>query len=93
MGNMRVTGHDLGGLNSALLVINSRRLTRLDHTNQIIVGAQLGNNGGDPPLAGNKLVTAWCPSEVDVLGAGAGGGDEDADAVALGADAVGELGR
>ena len=89
---MWVTGHDLGGLNSALLDINSLRLTRLDHTDQIIADAQLGNNGGAPPLAGNKLVTAWCPSEVDVLGAGAGCGDEDADAVALGADAVGELG-
>ena len=33
-----------------MLDINSLRLTRLDHTNQIIADAQPGNNGGDPPL-------------------------------------------
>ncbi len=30
-----------------MLDIDSLRLTRLDHTDQIIDDAQLGNNGGD----------------------------------------------
>ena len=62
MGNMRVTGHDLGGLSSVTLDKHSLRLTRLDDTDQIIADTQLSDNEGVPPLAVNKLVTTWCPS-------------------------------